>query len=121
MLMPDQPTPNVTNADVERIARRDFPADRVAQVMALLQQYGTERWHNEPARVRLAALKLAAGNIELLRYNIEVAKRDYRDMLAPAEYPGYCKRVPHPGALPPDDEQRVIDDDWKQYEAWLKR
>lgn len=119
--MPTQPTPDVTNADVERVVRRDFPPDRFAEVMALLQEYGTEEWHREIDRVRLATLKLAAGSIERLRYEIEGAKCDYRDVLSPAEYPGYGKRVPRAGALPPHEEQRVIDADWKQYQDWLRR
>ena len=58
-----QPTPNVTAADVERVVRRDFPADRFADVMAMLNEYGTEDWQREADRVRLAVLKLAAGSL----------------------------------------------------------
>jgi hypothetical protein len=117
--MPTQPTPNVTSANVERVVRRDFPADRVAGVLALLGEYGTESWQREPHRVRLATLKLAAGSIERLRYEIEGAKCDYRDVIASAEYPGYFKRVPRSGALSPEEEQRIIDTDWRQYQDWL--
>ncbi len=87
-----QPTPNVTRADVERVLRRDFPPERVAEVLAMLDEYGPDDWHREPERVRLAVLKLAAGNLERLRYELEGAKRDYRDVLSPAEYPGYTAR-----------------------------
>lgn len=117
--MPSQPTPTVSSADVERIVRRDFPADRSAEVLAMLAEYGTERWHREPDRVRLAALKLAVGRIEQLRHEIEGAKCDYRDVLALAEYPSYCKRVRPSGGLAPDEVQRIIDADWKQYQDWL--
>jgi hypothetical protein len=55
--------PMVMPADVERIARRDFPAERVAEVLAMLNGYGNESWQREPDRVRLATLKLAAGSI----------------------------------------------------------
>ena len=65
--MPSQPTPTVTSADVERVVRRDFPADRFTEVLAILAEYGTERWHREPDRVRLAALKLTAGGFVHLR------------------------------------------------------
>ena len=87
----------------------------------MLGEYGTESWQREPHRVRLAALKLAAGSIERLRSEIEGAKCDYRDALAYAEYPGYFKRVPRSGELPPKEEQRLIDADWKQYQDWLTR
>lgn len=87
----------------------------------MLGEYGGESWQNEPHRVRLAALKLAAGSMERLRHEIEGAKRDYRDVLAPAEYPSYMKKVQHSGALPPEEEQRIIDLDWEQYQDWLTR
>lgn len=119
--MPSQPIPNVSGADVERVVRREFPADRVGEVLSMLGEYGTESWHREADRVRLAALKLASGGIERLRSAIESAKCDYRDVLASAEYPGYFEQVPRTGALAPEQEQRIIDTDWRQYQDWLTR
>jgi hypothetical protein len=119
--MTTQPHPNVTGADVERIVRRDYPADRVVEVLAMLDEYGKEDWQREPHRVRLAALKLAAGDIKRLRYEIEGAKRDYRDVLGPAEYPGYTKRMFRIAELAQDEQQRIIDADWRQYQDWLTR
>ena len=116
-----QPTPTVTAADVERIVQRDFPAARVAEVLALLGEYGTEDWHREPHRVRLAVLKLAAGDIAEARREIETAKRDYRDVLVCAEYPGYFKSVSVSTDLPPDEVQRIIKADWEQYQGWFTR
>jgi hypothetical protein len=54
---------------------------------------------------------------------IEGAKSDYRDVLAAAEYPGYFRQVPGPGPgqVPADEEQRIIDADWKQYHDWFTR
>jgi len=123
MSRPDtmQPTPMVDAADVERIVRRDFPSEQVAEVVAVLNEYGTESWQRETHRVRLAVLKLAAGNMEKLRQGIETAKKDYRDVLAYAEYPGYMSRAPGPGTRPPDEVQRIVDADWKQYQDWLTR
>jgi hypothetical protein len=95
--MTAQPTPTVTNADVERIVRREFPADQIAEVLTTLNEYGRESWHREPERVRAAALKLARRTLEGLRDTMETAKCDYRDMLAAAEYPGYFRRVPESG------------------------
>jgi hypothetical protein len=118
--MKTQPVPKVTDADVERIVRREFP-DRTSQVFAMLEEYGQEPWHREVQRVRVAALKLAAGDFECLRREIERAKCDYRDVLVVAEYPGYSTRVPGLGKIPADEEQRTIDADWKQYQDWFKR
>ena len=119
--MTTQPIPNVTSADVERVVRREFPADRIGEVLSTLREYGTQSWQRDPDRVRLAALKLAAGNVARLRDQIESAKYDYRDVLAAAEYPGYCQRVFWPGLLSPQEEQQVIEADWKQYQDWLAR
>ena len=119
--MNTQPTPDVTGADVERVVRRDFPAGHVAGVLALLDEYGTESWHREIDRVRLAALKLAGGRLDGLRLQVEGAKCDYRDLLAAAEYPGYCRLVPPSGEPPSGEAQRIIDADWRQYQDWLNR
>lgn len=119
--MGEQPIPTVTSADVERIVRRDFPGERVPEVMRLLGEYGGEAWHRETHRVRAAVLKLAAGRLEQLRREVDTAKRDYRDVLAGAEYPGYFRRVPGPGSLPADEEKRIIDADWRQYQEWFSR
>ncbi len=85
--MSTQPASTVISADVERVVRRDFLPDRVPEVLAILNEYGTERWHHEPDRVRLAALKIAAGRLEELRIQTKLAKTDYRDVLASAESP----------------------------------
>ena len=121
MTMTSQPTPTVTSVDVERIVRRDFPSDRAVEVLAMLDEYGTEDGERESHRVRLAVLKLAAGDITRLRYELEGAKRDYRDVLGPAEYPGYTRHMFRIEKLTPDDQQRIIDADWKQYQDWLTR
>ena len=119
--MTAQPTPTVTSADVDRIVRRDFPVDQMTEVFSMLDEYGRETWQREAHRVRLAALKLSARSVHRLRSEIESAKRDYRDTLAAAEYPGYFKKVPGPGRVPADEEQRIIDADWKQYQDWFTR
>ena len=87
----------------------------------MLNEYGVEDWQREPDRVRLAALKLAAGSIARLRNEVGAAKSDYRDVLGPAEYPGYCKRAGGRRKLSTEEEQRIIDTDWKQYQDWLTR
>ena len=106
---------------MERIIRREFPNEQFAQITALLSQYGHEKWHRESSRVRLAALKLAHGNAEKLQVHIEAAKSDYRDVLAAAEYPDYCKIGFRIRELPVADQRQIIDRDWKQYEDWLRK
>lgn len=116
------PVPVVTLNDVERIARRGFSDEQFSSVITLLKEYGTEAWHRECPRVQLAALKLADGSLEKLRAQIETAKRDYRDVVAVAEFPAYCKvgfsRI---RKLPVDERLRIIKADWSQYDEWLRK
>jgi predicted Fe-Mo cluster-binding NifX family protein len=113
--MEHQPVPAVTHADVARVVARDFAADeRVATTM--LAEYGIERYHNEPARVRLAVLKLADGDLKQLRAHLDVALADFRDVLAAAEYPEYGRTI-----NPPAQPGPTMERDWSQYERWLRR
>ena len=112
--------PNLSAADVERIASREFGSE-VAEALEILSEYGDEDWHKTPERVRVAALKLAAGSLERLRSAIETAKQDYRDVIAWAEYPAYMQDVNPSDAIAPAARQQVIDADWQQYVEWLNR
>ena len=107
-----QPVPKVSDADVTRIVARDFTAAERDAAQEVLARYGVEKWEMEPARVRLAALKLAGGSLELLRKTIAIAKTDYRDVLAAAEYPRYMNEAATDG---------VIASDWDQYKEWFSR
>ena len=117
-----QPIPQVTPDDVDRIVRRDFSADEYVAVMTILDAYGAENWQRERARVQLAALKVANRSAQKLHDCIESAKRDYRDILAIAEYPAYCKigwsQIKN---LSAEEQNRVIEGDRLQYEDWLKQ
>lgn len=114
----DQPVPIVTDADVERVARRDFPADEVHGVLSALAAYGVKEWHREVPRVRLAILKLAGGSHRKLRGALATAVQDYRDVLTYAEYPGYGAEI-YPDEKDETKRQRVIAADWRQYHDWL--
>ena len=115
-----QPTPKVTADDVIRVVQRDFPTDTEA-VMSSLQVYGTERWHREVDRVRLAILKLAAGDATKVVAHMQLACTDYRDVLAGAEYPDYTRASAHD--LSDDSELacELVNRDWEQYQTWLNR
>ena len=117
--MTKQPAPEVTDGDIDRIVARDFPAAEVNGVLSLLETYGSESWHRETTRVRIAVLKLANGSIERLKAELEIANSDYRDILASAEYPGYmdCYHQQKTDA----EKQAIIDSDWSQYQNWLNR
>jgi hypothetical protein len=95
-----------------------FPQEDPAAVLALLDTYGVEPYERERERVQLAVLKLSEGRLERLEEFVRVAKRDYRDALAWAEYPQETSyRV---GALDETSLHAVRVDDQHQYLQWLR-
>jgi len=87
-----------------------------AAAMDLLDSYGLETWHREKDRVQLAILKLSGGNLEELRRLVDMAKTDYRDVLAYAEYPGEFRSA---SRTPPHELDAIRQRDREQYLAWL--
>ena len=116
--MRSQPVPEVTRADVERVLRRDFPEDSFAAALSLLDEYHAGSGPPS-ARVQLAVLKLAEGDLAALKRFIEDAKADHRDVIGWAEYPEYRRRVS--GLDQSSEADQIIETDWKQYQAWLAR
>ena len=116
----NQPVPKISESDVERVVRRDYPAVVVPTVLATLAEYGPKAWHNEPTRVRLAILRMADGNLDELRKALAVAQTDYRDVLAVAEYPQYFRAG---NSIDRDEQKRqaIIQADWQQYRDWVSR
>ena len=82
----------VMTATPREIARKvdamwNDPAER-ERVLAALQEYGQETYEREVERVRLAILKLCDARADRVVELVGAAKRDYRDVLMWAEYPG---------------------------------
>ena len=113
-----QPIPDVTEKDVERIVIRDYGQALLIDVLKTLGEYGS-RPGTRPgsARVHLAILKVADGNLDKLAEIVEVAISDFRDVVSMAEYPNFTYRY----GTDTMDRQQAIDDDWKQYREWLDR
>ena len=115
-----QPFPDVSDEDVERIVRRNFPNEQFDSVMAALGAYSEGRPSRKSPRVLLATLKLADGDIESLRNHIVAARRDYRDVLGAAEYPEYTRRGPSlVRRLSRKEQERIVGKDWDEYARWL--
>ena len=113
-----QPVPDVSRFDVERIVHREFGDANASRALAILDEYKSDS--GSASRVQLAVLKLAAGDIVVLKREIETAKLDYRDVLAYAEYPRYTREIGFHD-VQESLKQVVIDDDWRQYDSWLRR
>jgi len=77
--------------DVVASIRAGFRRESRPRALELLDTYGLAAHERERERVQLAILKLSEGNEEKLRQLVDVAKRDYRDVLFWAEYPEEAK------------------------------
>jgi hypothetical protein len=90
--------------------------------MTLLDEYGVESYEREKHRVQLAVLKLSEGDLDRVPEFMTWAKRDYRDVLAYAEYPNEMRTPPSTmQRLPPEDAAVIRKGDRAQYEQWLQR
>jgi hypothetical protein len=85
---------------------------------AELRRYGTEFCENEPARVRLAVLKISGADLDRIRSNIATAKQDYRDIPAYAEYPRQMGQ--DSWKLSPAQNRALVAADRRGYEEWLR-
>lgn len=110
-----QPVPTYSEEDLSRIVAREFRGRQGAEVMRILAQYGVEDWQHETLRVRMACLKLAAGDLVRLRAAVAAACGDYRDVLASAEYPRYLR------AHNADATRDAVALDWQELRDWLHR
>lgn len=117
MTRPPQPTPAVDDADVDRIVRRDYDANLVDDILALIAATDVR----EKARVVLACLKLANGNVDNLRGQLSNAGGYYREILGEAEYPLATKRWFRIDSLSDDEIRAIYEKDWRQYAEWLGR
>lgn len=104
-----------------------FPNRNQSEVMSLLDTIGYWFERNKGsmpealrAQTQLAILKLCEGRFSQLRDYVERAKRDYRDVIVPAESPSLSRL----GAvayerLPLAEFQQTLEDELLQYTAWL--
>lgn len=115
----DQKVPNISDADIKRIIERDFPKTLRKEIESILETYKAESVGGRN-RVYASILKLSGGNVELLKNNIEKANKDYRDIIALAEYPSYSEHA-FEHNLPSGRKEQFIIDDWTQYEEWLSK
>jgi site-specific recombinase XerD len=66
---------------VLRMVERAFPRHDPAQILAILDEYGTEAYEGERERVHLAVLFASGGDLLTLHELVDLAKTDYRDVL----------------------------------------
>ena len=81
------PPDTAVDVAVVDAAAAAFPGQDPAPLLGLLATYGMAAHECEVRRVQLALVKLAAGSPAALARHLDVAKTDYRDVLAAAEAP----------------------------------
>jgi hypothetical protein len=65
---------------------------------------------------------MASSDTDKLLEEVAVAKQDFRDVLIPAESPGFHRiGFVGIGKLSVEQQQNLIDRDWAQYSEWLYR
>jgi hypothetical protein len=80
-----------SRAHVIDAVRALFPRADTNAILAILDEYGVEPYQREHERVQLAILNLSEGDEAKLRYFLDIAKRDYRDVLFWSDCPEEAK------------------------------
>ena len=113
----DQFIPQVTQEDVERVLQRDFSAEHWREIREMIQKVRVR----EKDRVMLACMKVAAGDVQKLKRNLNEAAGYYREILGEAEYPFYVKKIFRIDKLSEQEKADIVEKDKKQYLDWLNR
>jgi hypothetical protein len=118
----NQPVPNFSRADVERVVIREFGAASANGIWKILELYGREAWQTETTRVWMAALRSSDRDVGRLKKIIAEACQDFRDVLVAAEYPHYASLdFKTLNALSPSERAALYARDWNQYTAWVEK
>lgn len=112
-----QPVPKVSIKQINRILKRDFPST-FPKATEILNQYS----NGEKYRVWAALIKLSERDLVKLQESTNLAMRDYRDVLAYAEYPEYTAKIGFNSEKFTEKEiNEIYERDYKQYLEWLER
>ena len=96
-----------------------FPASQRAAALAEVDRYPGDTPEGR-ARVQLAALRMAGGDHAQLRDWVDLALRDFRDVLSPAEYPRQAALgFTGMDRLSAAEREAVIREDRAEWIAWL--
>ena len=71
-----------TRDDIVAAIHAAFSDKDLATILTVLDLYGTKPYECEKERVQLAIVELSQGSEDKLRYLLQTAKTDYRDVLA---------------------------------------
>lgn len=109
--------PDIQETDVDRVVQRDYPVELQPVIRDLIKNVEVI----EKPRVIMACLKIANGNFERLKGELANASGWWREIIGEAEYPNYTKKMFRIDRLSPEEKQRIIEKDRRQYLAWLEK
>lgn len=111
----EQYHPTVSDIDIERIVRRDYPSDLHASIHEMIRGIDVR----EKARVIVACLKNANGDFQKLKGELANAEGWWREIISEAEYPNYTRKMFRIDRLSATEQERIIEKDKNQYLTWL--
>ena len=76
---------NITLEDVKELARKNFSSYPLNRILQIIGEYGIEPHEKEHFRVHIALLRGSNYDLDLLKRNVLMAKRDYKEFLFWAE------------------------------------
>lgn len=116
LVIMSQRVPDISNDDLHRLIKRDFPESAVTHVLETLARYSGDSTKGRN-RVHAAILKLSNGEVERIHEYIMVALNDYRDVIRQAEYPNYSEYAF--AELDTNEKEGLIAADHEQYDQWF--
>lgn len=99
--------------------RRIFPANEREAALQALDGIAVIGSGASLQRIQLGVLRLCEERREQLAYWIDIAGRDWRDIIAFAESPGECTRLSPATPAQSPQAQTIRAADRKSYVAWL--
>lgn len=112
-----QPHPNVSDEDLKRILRRDYPVESHEEISRLINELQLA----DKPRVVLACLKVGGKDPKRLQKELRDAPGYWREIISVAEYPLASKRWTRLQNEPAEARQKIYDADWKRYCDWLNK
>lgn len=110
-----------SKAIIESKIKQIFPDSSCDEILSILASYGKEKHEKEQDRVHLAILKLCEEEmLDNPSKYVEIAKKDYRDVLAWAEYPNQLNHK-NPASPHSAESDKLKQLDRQQYLDWLNK
>jgi hypothetical protein len=112
-----EPVARISDKTIERLLLREF-GDHASEVKEkfLHVKSDTPRGKN---RISAAIVKLSNGDLDKIDHYIDLCNLDFRDVVAPAEYPRYTTVAFN--EIPRWKKGQFYLADWKEYSSWLRK